>query len=92
MSVFLILLSSSQCGRSYGLRFFAVVSFAARFAVSAVAVVGVVIVGETEPAAVAGSRAPPATPGVAPAPIVSQPLRGPFEHAPASTTPPITAH
>ena len=46
----------------------------------------VVIVGDTEPAAVAGGAAPPASPATAPAPSVSQPFRVPFEHAPTSTT------
>jgi len=64
-----------------------VLSTAACFIVSVA-----VIVGETDPAALAGRGAPPASPGVAPAPIVSKPFLGPFEHAPASTTPPIIAH
>jgi hypothetical protein len=69
--------------------FFFAVSVLACFDVS---VVGVVIVGETDPAAVAGNGAPPASPGVAPAPIVSKPLRGPFEHAASSVTAPIAIH
>jgi hypothetical protein len=68
-------------------RFFAAVSAVARCVVSAA-----VIVGETEPDALAARGAPPASPGVAPAPIVSKPFRGPFEHAPASATPPIAAN
>lgn len=51
-----------------------------------------VIEGETDPAALAGPGLPPETPGVAPAPIVSKPFRGPFEHAHASMAPLITAN
>jgi hypothetical protein len=72
---------------SYGFFFDAVVSAVAFLDVSAA-----VIVGDTDPAALAGPGLPPDTPGDAPAPIVSKPFRGPFEHAAAVSATPINAH